>query len=126
MVCVDFYVGFTHTPLFNWTSLYSNIMQWILLCFFESLFWHFSAESLLNPKTDRMLAREAKSNNWKRSFEELENKVYSSDRFTTLTNNESLKRSNSSLNRYKIFFDNLKNRKKSNLVNLQVSQRLCL
>jgi len=59
-----------------------------------------TAESPLNPKIDRMLAREAKSNNWRRSFEELENKVYSSDRFTSLTNNESLRRSNSSLNRY--------------------------
>jgi len=46
------------------------------------------------------LEREAKHNNWKDSFQEIETKIYTSDRFTCLTNDTSLRRSNSSLNRY--------------------------
>ena len=46
------------------------------------------------------LERDSKHNNWKDSFQEIETKVYTSDRFTCLTNDASLRRSNSSLNRY--------------------------
>jgi len=46
------------------------------------------------------LERDSKHNNWKDSFQEIETKIYTSDRFTCLTNDASLRRSNSSLNRY--------------------------
>lgn len=48
------------------------------------------------------LERDSKHNNWKDSFQEIETKIYTSDRFTCLTNDASLRRSNSSLNRCSI------------------------
>lgn len=45
------------------------------------------------------LEREIKHNDWRESFKKVETKVCTSDRFTRLTNNASLQRPNSSLNR---------------------------
>jgi len=47
-----------------------------------------------------LLEREAKHNDWRKSFLDIETKVYTSDKFTCLTNDVSLRRSNSLLNRY--------------------------
>ena len=63
--------------------------------------WNSSSRNLASCMTPNMtLEREAKHNNWKDSFQEIETKIYTSDRFTCLTNDTSLRRSNSSLNRY--------------------------
>merc|ERR1719410_470707 len=47
-----------------------------------------------------LLEREAKHNDWRKSFLEIETKVYTSDRFSCLTNDVALRRSNSLSNRY--------------------------
>ena len=60
------------------------------------------------------LEREIKHNDWRESFKKVETKVCTSDRFTRLTNNASLQRPNSSLNRYILeLFTNISEREVS-------------
>ena len=68
---------------------------------FKGFLWNSSSRNLTSCVTPKMtLERDSKHNNWKDSFQEIETKIYTSDRFTCLTNDTSLRRSNSSLNRY--------------------------
>ena len=81
--------------------LHCSCTCWQLVLTFADLTRSSSSASATDYKM--LLEREAKHNDWRKSFLEIETKVYTSDRFSCLTNDVALRRSNSLSNRLQTY-----------------------